>query len=158
MTGDSPGQGDGAAGKAAWAEQRRRATAEHAAAMRRAKATEAARATRLVEAFVVRANEHGIPPEPLVARGYTGKGRYRTGLIGWYIHPNRLVAIATDGQYYLLNVPGSALALLKGVTLSPEQPPLVVGAGGRDGESISLFDLLNRRLAAAGAAPLAPVF
>jgi len=34
------------------------------------------------------------------------------------------------------------------VTIAPSPPPLAVGRGARDGESMSLKELLDRRLAA----------
>jgi hypothetical protein len=40
------------------------------------------------------------------------------------------------------------LSRLRGVTIAPSEPPLVVGVGGRDGESMPLQQLLDLRLAA----------
>jgi hypothetical protein len=45
-----------------------------------------------------------------------------------------------------MSAPTSVRSLLRGTTLAPSDPPLVVGAGGRDGESIPLPDLLRQRL------------
>ena len=43
-------------------------------------------------------------------------------------------------------MPGGLRERLTGVTLQPSPPPLVVGRGGRDGESGPLQDYLERRL------------
>ena len=53
-----------------------------------------------------------------------------------------------DGEYYVLSCPPSRLGLFRGVHLEPADPPLQVGAGARDGESIALDVLLAMRLAA----------
>ena len=60
----------------------------------------------------------------------------------------RSVAVGTDGEFYLLTVPDSVRGRVTGVTLAPAQPRLVVGEGARDGERISLSELLDLRLAA----------
>ena len=91
----------------------------------------------------------GLPDEPLRARSYGGKV-YRTRLRGWYVHPNRSLAVGVDGRFYHLLVPSSARAWLTGVTVSPQDPRLIVGEGARDGESIPLATLLQRRLGADG--------
>ncbi|MEV6710005.1 hypothetical protein AB0M60_30090, partial [Micromonospora wenchangensis] len=77
-----------------------------------------------------------------------GLGRYRTGLTGWYVDRAGLRAVTVDGRFYLLTVPSGVRARLFGVDVPPARPPLVVGRGGRDGESIPLADLLARRLTA----------
>ena len=46
-----------------------------------------------------------------------------------------------------MSAPTSAVARLRGPRLAPSDPPLVVGLGGRDGESMPLADLLAVRLA-----------
>ena len=109
---------------------------------------ETAQARRLVADFAAAARERGLRPSALVARGYSGRGRYRTGLHGWYLRPEGGIAVGTDGEFYLLTVPDSMRARLAGVTVEPAQPRLVVGEGARDGERISLSELLDLRLAA----------
>lgn len=131
-----------------WAEQRRFAIDRHAEANARREATEAEQARALIGRFVADARAMGLPTVPLVARPYGGRSRYRTGLQGWYVHPNQLMAVAGDGGFYRLAVPPSLRSLLFGVHVEPEQPRLVIGEGGRDGESIPLHDLLLRRLRA----------
>jgi hypothetical protein len=129
-----------------WREQRARAVAAHAADRERRAAAEAERARRLVAEFAQAALARGLPTEPLVARDYRGKGRYRTGLRGWYLRSDGGLAVGTDGRFYLLTVPPSLAGRLRGVTLTPQTPRLVIGEGGRDGERIELRHLLERRL------------
>ena len=125
-----------------WREQRDRAVAAHAAALASKREAEAAQARRLIADFLRQAP----PPEPLTCLSYNGRTRYRTKLMGWYLNKNRTVAVDTAGEYYLLLVPHSFWARMTGVTPRPQQPPLIVGEGGRDGESMPLRDLLARRL------------
>jgi hypothetical protein len=132
--------------EAEWHRRRRHAVTVHAEAQERRRAAEISQARVLVADFVRRARERDLPTEPLVARSYTGHGRYRTGLRGWYLKADRSMAIAEDGGFYLLAVPASLRARLTGVTLREDDPPLVVGRGGRDGESIPLATLLERLL------------
>jgi hypothetical protein len=136
-----------------WAEQRRHAANEHAASQQRKKDAESQQARAIVAAFVAEAQALGIPPEPLTASPYTGRGRYRTNRTGWYIRQNRSLAIGTDGEYYILTVPASLRARLSGASLPAVEPPLVTGAGGRDGESIPLDTLLRMRLEAGNSFP-----
>ena len=56
------------------------------------------------------------------------------------------MAVDVEGRYYLLASPRSLRARILGVTVPPSDPPLQVGAGGRDGESIALDALLAMRL------------
>lgn len=127
-----------------------RAAAAHAQrdALARAEAAESAQARVLVEGFVGRARAAGIEPVPLRARGYGGSGSYRTGLVGWYLQPRGSLAISERGDFYVLTAAGGVMAMARGVTLQPQEPQLTVGRGARDGESMSLAELLERRLAA----------
>ncbi|MBE9937819.1 hypothetical protein G8C60_01520, partial [Cellulosimicrobium cellulans] len=61
---------------------------------------------------------------------------------GWYLRRNHSVAVGEDGEFYVLSVPGGVRARLRGVAVEPSDPPLVLGKGGRDGESIDLADAL----------------
>jgi hypothetical protein len=137
-------EADGRVGE--WREQRARAVRSHAAEAQRRLAAETARARRLVADFAATAAARGLRATPLTARGYSGRGRYRTGLRGWYLRPG--VAVGTDGEFYLLTVPDSVRGRVAGVTVAPAAPRLVVGEGARDGERISLSELLDLRLAA----------
>ncbi|WFE21300.1 hypothetical protein O7621_26210 [Solwaraspora sp. WMMD937] len=131
-----------------WARQRRQAIAAHAADQQRRRASEALQAADLLAEFVAAARRHGIAAQHLSAQPHHGRGRYRTGLHGWYLKSDRTLAVGTDGNLYLLTVPASLRSRLTGVRVSSMEPRLVIGAGGRDGESIPLATLLDRRLAA----------
>ncbi len=70
----------------------------------------------------------------------------KTDKTGWYLRKNESVAVGTDGGYYILTVPGGLKERLRGVKLQPSPPPLIVGKGGRDGETGDLSEFLQRRL------------
>ncbi|GAA2727242.1 hypothetical protein [Cellulomonas aerilata] len=142
--GERPG---GAADDASWQSRRREAAALHAEALERQQRAETQQARALVADFVREVTARGVAPEPLAARSYDGRWRYRTPLRGWYLRRNQSVAIGTDGEFYVLTAPGSLRARLTGVTPAPSDPPLILGKGGRDGESIDLADALARVLA-----------
>jgi hypothetical protein len=129
-----------------WAEQRARAIDAHAADLARRAAAEAAEASAMLREFVVAAREQGLVPVRLVARSYDGRHRYRTPLRGWYLRPDGGIAVADDGNYYVLAVPSSLRALVTGVTPTPTAPRLVLGDGGRDGERMSLRYALDHLL------------
>jgi hypothetical protein len=118
--------------------------AELAAAQERG---ESQQAQRLIDAFVVDARAQGLAPEPLRATLYSGQS-VKTDKVGWYLRKNQSLAIGEDGSYYVLTVPGGLRERFAGVKLTPSPPPLVVGRGGRDGETGSLSDFLAWRLAA----------
>ncbi|MDQ7905913.1 hypothetical protein RB614_15455 [Phytohabitans sp. ZYX-F-186] len=132
--------------QAGWHRRRRHAVTVHAAAEERRRAVEISQARALVADFVRRARARDLPTQPLVARAYSGRGRYRTGLRGWYLKADRSMAVAEDGTFHLLTVPASLRARLTGITLPGDDPPLVVGRGGKDGESVPLATLLERVL------------
>lgn len=129
-----------------WRDQRREAAAAHEAALLARQRAESAKARQLIQEFLVRARERGIAPEPLRAQGYGGRGSFRTGIDGWYLRRDRTVAVGSDGEFYVLTVPGSLAARWRGVELTPQDPPLVIGAGGKDGESLDLPIALARVL------------
>ena len=108
---------------------------------------ESAKAQVLIDQFLADARAAGIAPEPLRATLYTGQS-VKTDKTGWYLRKNRSLAIGEDGGYYVLTVPGGLKERLRGVRLTPTPPPLVVGKGGRDGESGDLAEFLRWRLAA----------
>jgi hypothetical protein len=118
--------------------------AELAAAQERG---ESQQAQRLIDAFVAESRARGIAPEPLRATLYSGQS-VKTDKVGWYLRKNRSLAIGEDGAYYVLTVPGGLRERFGGVRLTPTPPPLIVGKGGRDGESGSLSDFLGWRLEA----------
>ena len=96
--------------------------------------------------FVELARTRGVRAVPLRAHSYDGRHRYRTPVEGWYLRRDEKVAVGTDAEYYVLGVPTSVRALLRGTTLAPQDPPLVIGAGGKDGESLDLTEALARVL------------
>jgi len=116
--------------------------AELAAARAR---SESLQAQKLIDEFVVTAKAKGITPHPLRAKLYSGPP-VKTDKVGWYLRKNQSVAIGDDGSYYVLAVPGGLRERLSGVKLTPSPPPLVVGEGGRDGETAALADFLQWRL------------
>lgn len=131
-----------------WQERRRDAAAEHAATLGRRRAAETAQAREQLDAFVRAARERGLRTTPLRARSYNGRTSYRTGLVGWYLKKNGSLGVDTEGGFYVLSAATSLRARVSGVTLSASDPPLVVGVGARDGESMPLADLLRIRLEA----------
>ena len=124
--------------------------AYHAAANRQRAAEESAKAQVLIDRFVLRAREAGLPTEELTARPYSGTGRYRTGVIGWFLRRNGSVGVDTDGRFYVLNVAPVTFGRWRTVRIEPSPPPLVVGKGGGDGETFALDELLEMRLNASG--------
>jgi hypothetical protein len=106
---------------------------------------ESRKAQQLIDGFLVEARAAGIAPEPLKATLYTGQS-VKTDKRGWYLRKNQSVAIGEDGAYYILTVPGGWGERLRGVKLTPTPPPLVVGKGGRDGETGDLAEFLRARL------------
>ena len=108
---------------------------------------ESERAQVLIDGFIAKAMELGIAPEPLRARTFAG-AEVKTDKVGWYIRKNKSIAVGTDGGYYQLTVPGGSgfLERLRGVKLAATPPPLVVGRGGRDGETGDLSEFLDRVL------------
>ncbi|MFY1701419.1 hypothetical protein ACN28G_06735 [Micromonospora sp. WMMA1923] len=131
-----------------WREQQRHAVRAHAEADEARRAAEQAQAARLVADFAAEAVRRGLRPTRLTARSYDGRARYRTRLTGWYVDQARTRAVDTDGRFHLLMVPGGLRARLFGADPQPDPAPLVIGRGGRDGESIELRVALQRRLAA----------
>ncbi|MEU5911921.1 hypothetical protein [Micromonospora sp. NPDC047527] len=136
------GEGDGRE----WRERQQHAVRAHADAEARRRAAEQTQAAELVAWFVAEATRRGLPTTRLFARGYDGRGRYRTRLTGWYVDRAETRAVDVAGRFHLLTVPGGLRARLFGVDPQPSPAPLVVGAGGRDGESIPLRTLLARLL------------
>jgi hypothetical protein len=120
--------------------------ASHVEAQRRRDEQESAQAQLLVNRFVERATQRGVPTEELTARPWSGGGRYRTGVVGWYVRRDHSIGVGADGGYYLLVVPPVRFGRWRTVRIDPTPPPLEVGRGARDGESITLERLLELRL------------
>ena len=108
---------------------------------------ESLKAQVLIDQFLLDAQAAGMAPEPLKATLYTGQS-VRTDKRGWYLRKNQSVAIGDDGSYYILTVPGGWTERLRGVKLHATPPPLIVGKGGRDGETGDLAEFLRARLEA----------
>ena len=129
-----------------WQAERREAFELHSAALARRKAAETEEARAQVRQFVADMQANAVPPHELKAQSRQGRTTYRTGITGWYLKRNHSLGVSADGSLYTLDVPPSLTARLRGVHLEPADPPLVVGVGGRDGESIPLAELLHLRL------------
>ena len=129
---------------ARWREERRAAAEAHAEALERRRRGESARASAMIAEFVAEAATRGPAPEPLRARTFDGRARYRTPLEGWYLRFDETLAIDTGGLFYVLRTPPSIVGRLRGVVPEPSDPPLVLGAGGKDGESVDLREALDR--------------
>ncbi|UZN04476.1 hypothetical protein [Cellulomonas sp. S1-8] len=132
---------------AQWRAQRREAAAAHAAALAGRQRAESTRARALIAQFVADARAGSVAPVRLHVRSYDGRARYRTPLEGWYLRRDETVGVDTAGEFYVLTAPPSLVARFRGVRPEPQDPPLVIGAGGKDGESIDLPDALARVLA-----------
>ncbi len=119
-----------------------------AARLDRLRDAETAQASALVSAFAKQAKKAGITPERLSARPYSGRTLLKTDVVGWYINRACSVGVSVEGDFYLLHAPGGLSAWLKGVHLEPSDPPLELGRGARDGESMPMEKALATRLEA----------
>ncbi|GAB2650663.1 hypothetical protein [Kribbella swartbergensis] len=129
-----------------WRDRRREASAAHAAALEQRKAAETAQARALLADFVRELKARGVEPETLRAPVVGSSASYRTGITGWYLRRNHSLGVDTDGNFYILATPASLKSRLLGVRILPSDPPLIVGMGARDGESMPLRQLLTLRL------------
>ncbi|MFD0866964.1 hypothetical protein ACFQ06_14270 [Tessaracoccus lubricantis] len=102
---------------------------------------EAARAQVLIDEFLAAAKEKGLEPRPLKAVTLDGH-TVKTDKVGWYLRTNHSIAIDSEGNYYSLTVPGGFMSRFRGVKLEPQLAPLVIGRGGRDGETGDLKEFL----------------
>lgn len=132
---------------AGWSARRRAAVAAHAAALHRERAAETAEARRLIADFVRRMIDGRVPPVRLRARVPDRRTTYRTGLTGWYVRRDGSLAVGTDGDFYRLDTARSLRSRLTGVRPPPADPPLRIGVGARDGESMPLARLLDQAVA-----------
>lgn len=114
--------------------------------LRRRRERESARASALLAEFVATAPTVGLDPELLTTGTHSGNGRYKTNVLGWYLKSDKSLAVDTDGRFYILSVANSLLARFTGAQITPSDPPLILGAGGRDGESIDLTEAIDRLL------------
>lgn len=118
----------------------------HVEAQRRRDEQESAKAQVLIDRFVAEATEAGLPTEELKARPWSGRGLYRTGVVGWYLRRDRSLGVSKDGRYYVLVVAPVAFGRWRTIQVAPTPPPLEVGKGARDGESLPLDRLLQLRM------------
>lgn len=129
-----------------WREQQ----AENARIMaRRQKArldAESEQARGYLQRFVSAAQRDGLSAQPLLVRGYGAKGHARTELRGWYLKADHSMAVSEAGDFYLLIAELTWKERLWGTHPQPSDPPLVLGAGGRDGEAIDLTAALTKLL------------
>jgi hypothetical protein len=123
----------------------------HVEAQRLRSEQDSAKAQVLVDRFVARATQAGLATEELRARPWSGRGRYRTGVVGWYLRRDRSVGVGVDGGFYVLVVAPERFGRWRTVRVEPTPPPLQVGRGARDGESVTLDALLEKRLQSPGA-------
>jgi len=107
---------------------------------------ESEQAQKLVDAFTEQARAAGLPTTELKARTLDG-ATVKTNIRGWYIRNDHSVAVGEDGKYYQLIAAGGFMSRVRGVKLEPSPPPLVVGRGGKEGETGDLKDFLSRALA-----------
>lgn len=126
-----------------WRDGRKEAAATHARELERRRRAEAAQARAMIAEFVTEAGRRGVAPVRLHVRSYDGRQRYRTRLHGWYLRKNQSVAVGTDGEFYILSVPRRLGSLVSGAHPEPSDPPLILGKGARDGESLDLVDALR---------------
>lgn len=107
----------------------------------------------MVKAFVEEAKAAGIEPARLTARPYSGRNVLKTDVVGWYINRACSVGVSVDGDFYLLHAPGGWSSWFKQVHLDPSDPPLELGRGARDGESMPMDKALEIRLQAGNTWP-----
>lgn len=134
-----------------WKSHRDEAAALHASRLASRQAEASRQARVLIGQFMEQIKQgKGPAPQTLYARSYNGKRRYRTQVQGWYLRVDRSCGVGTDGEFYLLTTSGGVKDLLFGAKVRPSDPPIVLGFGSRDGESIDISDALNRVLGESG--------
>lgn len=129
-----------------WAAERSAAASARQAHLEARQDAQHREAEALLAAFAAAATRAGLPTERLRMRGYGGSRSARTHLHGWYLRRDRRAALDAHGNFYLLLAPLSLLDVMRGVRPCPSRPPMVLGAGGRDGDSLTLHAALERLL------------
>lgn len=131
------------------------AAAEHAAARERITASESLKARQLVEHFGREGVARGSRRTPLRARAYNGHSTYGTRSAAGTSSANGSLAVDGDANFYVMSTATSFRARITGADVAPTDPPLMIGVGARDGESMSLEELLRIRLDARDHWPVA---
>lgn len=129
-----------------WRREASQNAAHQRAELERKRQAQSDQARAMIADFVRAAHAAGVPTQRFTARSYGGRTTYRTSVHGWYLRKNASVGVGTDGEFYILTVQGSLMERLRGAQLTPSDPPLVLGQGARDGESIDLREALDRAL------------
>jgi hypothetical protein len=129
-----------------WQARRRDGADRKAEALEKHRAAESQRARVMIREFVEAARATNLPTKHLMARGYDGNGRYRTDVVGWYLRRDHSIGIGANGEFYVMTVQPSWWGRIVGAEVPPRDPPLILGAGGRDGESMPLQEILRKRL------------
>lgn len=128
-----------------WVHQRTEAAREHHARLVARQQAEHAKAGAILAQFVAVARTR-LPTQRLLVQAYGGRGTTRSNIEGWYLRVDQTIGLGIDGGFYVLTAPLSALDRIRGVRLQPTPAPLVIGAGGKDGDTIDLVDALERLL------------
>ena len=129
-----------------WQARRRDGADRKAEALEKHRAAESQRARVMIREFVEAARATNLPTKHLMARGYDGNGRYRTDVVGWYLRRDHSIGIGANGEFYVMTVQPSWWGRIVGAEVPPRDPPLILGAGGRDGESMPMQEILRKRL------------
>lgn len=129
-----------------WSRQRAEAVRLQGERLQARQDAEHTRAEALLREFAAAARAAGLPPVPLLVQGYGGRGTARTPLQGWYLRVDRTAGLSTDGDFYVLTAPIGLLDRVRGIRPDPRRPPLLLGAGGKDGDTLPLTDALERLL------------
>jgi hypothetical protein len=129
-----------------WAKERAEAVRVQAERLQARQDAEHSRAEAMLREFAAAARTAGLTPVPLRMQGYGGRGAARTPLHGWYLRVDRTLGVSTDGDFYVLTAPIGLLERVRGARPEPRRPPLTLGAGGKDGESLPLAEALERLL------------
>jgi hypothetical protein len=132
--------------QSSWSQQRAAVLAAKEQALEHARRTEHEKATAILRDYIGRFEAAGIPPRPLRALPYKGTRPIRTPLRGWYLKHDRTIGVDVDARYYILRADGGIVGRLRGAAPEPVDAPLVVGRGGRDGETFDLVELLEMRV------------
>lgn len=129
-----------------WAQQRRVAAAEHAQRLADRQQAESDRAQAMIDQFLIAAQKAQLEPYPLMASAYGDRFKARTHLQGWYLRRDERAGIDTAGRFYLLSMPLGFFDRFRVIKPAQSAPPLVLGAGGKDGESLDMAQALTQLL------------